>query len=54
MDDNFISIACYGSIVLSSTVHSRAGEKLHMFLERQKAELFLDPRKSVSKPDGPL
>lgn len=54
MDDNFISIAFYGSIMLSSTVHSRAGEKLQMLLEQQKAELFLDPGKSVSKPDSPL
>lgn len=54
MDDNFMSIAFYGSIMLSSTVHSRAGEKLQMLLEQQKAELFLDPGKSVSKPDSPL
>lgn len=54
MDDNFISIAFYGSIMMFSTLHSRAGEKLPMFLERREAELFLDPGKSISKPDSPL
>lgn len=38
----------------SLSVHSWTGERLQMCDGREQAELFLDPDKSVSKPDGQL